>query len=388
MTQQASVVVPLFDPMRRVVRVSTDGDDSLDRLLSSSTKGAYQRDFSRERVGWLARAAAHHIEHCPPYARLAAASGFHPSTLDGTADLARIPLLPSSMFKKKTVVSSCTGDVLVCRSSGTGGTVSRVHRDEPTMERFIASLLHGSAEFYERHEGRRGFVLGPHTDEAETLWFSYVLGLLDLSFDTDFFVRDETFRCRELAEALANLGADVQPLIIGPPRLILELCRWLIARGERLDLSRRSGLVVTAGGWKSHLAHAISREELTALVTDALGVAPDAVRDAFNMVELNSVLFECEHRRKHVPPWLEVIVRNPSDMSCAAPGEEGVLTYLDPSPTSYPGFVFSDDLGRLSSDSCECGRFGRTLALSRRLTKVEERGCALKLDRYTQGENQ
>lgn len=375
------------DERARVVRVTTDDNDSLERMLSGATKDAYRRDFADERLGWIARAVARHIESCPAYARLAAAAKFRPEQLQSLRDLERVPLVPASLFKKQTVMANCVGDVLNCRSSGTKGVVSAIYRDEPTMERFVAGLLHSSAEFYERHEGRRGFVLGPTTEEAGTLWFSYVLGLLDLAYDTEFFVRNEEFQAEALAEALSTLPPDTQPLVVGPPLLIVNFCRWLLAEAKPIDLSGCDGFVVTAGGWKSHRAEAVDREELTQIVTEAFGIEPSAVRDVFNMVELNSLLFECEHRRKHVPPWLEIIVRNPSDMSRARPGEEGVLTYLDPTPLSYPGFIFSEDLGRLSDEPCACGRVGPTMTLSRRLSNVDERGCALKMDRYSRSQS-
>ena len=275
-------------PEACLIRVSTDGDDSLDRLLSGSWKGAYDRDFADERLVWIAKAASHHIEHCPLYARLAAGSRFSPDQLQSTSDLMRVPLVPASLFKKKSVVSLVSGDLLRCRSSGTKGSVSEICRDEPTMERFVAGLLHGSAEFYERHEGRHGFVLGPSTEEAGTLWFSYVLSLLDLAFDTNFFVRNEKLLPEELASALSNLAPGTQPLLVGPPVLVVDFCNWLLSRGQRLDLSACNALVVTAGGWKSHSERAIDRTDLTMLVIDALGVEALAVRDIYNMARTST----------------------------------------------------------------------------------------------------
>lgn len=369
-----------------LVRVSSDDGDLLDRLLSGSCK-SYDRDYASERLEWVKSAVSHHITNCPPYARLAAGSGFSPEQLRVTADLARVPLVPSSLFKKRSIVSTVSGQLLTCKSSGTKGTVSEICRDEPTMERFVAGMLHGAAEFYDRlHDGRRGFVLGPCTDEAGTLWFSYALSLLDLSFDTDFFVRNDEFRVDELESALSELEAGIHPLIVGPPVLLMDFCLWLQSRGRKLNLRERNALVITAGGWKSFSARAIDRAELCELVTDTLGVDPEAVRDIYNMVELNSQLFECEKNRKHVPPWLEVIVRDPSDLNPVGAGEEGVLTFLDPTPTSYPGFIFSDDVGRIDTGRCSCGRIGRTLTIVRRLSKVEERGCALQMGRYSRGE--
>ncbi len=374
---------PRFD----AVRVSTESDSLLDQVLSSAVK-PYDRDLAAERVEWIVDAAALHIDHCTQYARLAAASGFKPHRIRDADDLERVPLIPSSLFKKQAVLSRVRGEVLECRSSGTQGMQSVVHRDQPTMERFVAGMLHGAREFYERHEVREAFVLGPSTEEAGTLWFSYVLGLLDLAFETSFFVRDDEFRPDELAASLCDLAPGTQPVIVGPPPLVSDFCCWVTAEGIALDLSGCHGMVVTAGGWKVRDAERIERDELTELVTQTLRVGPESVRDFFNMVELNTVVFECEHRQKHVPPWIEVIARRPYDMRRADPGEEGVLTYLDPTATSYPGFVFSDDLGRVSPGPCKCGRVGATVVLSRRLTKVDERGCALKMERYVKGRGQ
>jgi long-chain-fatty-acid---luciferin-component ligase len=371
---------PRFD----AVRVSTESDSLLDQVLSSSVKG-YERDFSAERVEWIADAAALHVEQCAQYARLAAASGFKPHQVRNTEDLEGIPLIPSSLFKRQAVLSRVCGEVIECRSSGTQGTQSVIHRDQPTMERFVAGMLHGAKEFYERHEVRQAFVLGPPTEEAGTLWFSYVLGLLDLAFETSFFVHEDEFRPDELAASLCELQPGTQPVIVGPPPLVSDFCCWVASDGIALNLSGCQGMVVTAGGWKVRDAERIERDELTALVTETLGVVPELVRDFFNMVELNTVLFECEHRQKHVPPWVEVIARRPYDMRRADPGEEGVLTYLDPTAGSYPCFIFSDDIGRVLPGPCKCGRVGATIALSRRLNKIEERGCALKMQRYAKG---
>jgi len=171
--------------------------------------------------------------------------------------------------------------------------------------------------------------------------------------------------------------------VVAPPGLLLDFLAWMEERGERLDLGARDGYVVTAGGWKRREDEAVSRSELSDLVEERLGIQRSRIRDAYNMVELNTLLLECEHGRKHIPPWLVVLARRPADMSVADPGEEGVLSFLDPTAVSYPCFVLSDDLGEVHRGPCECGRAGETLLISRRLDSVEQRGCGLKLERYS-----
>ncbi|HEV3001880.1 MAG TPA: hypothetical protein VGW75_14155 [Solirubrobacteraceae bacterium] len=336
----------------------------------------------RRRVEWIAAAAEHHLAASPLLRRLADHQGFSPDALRATGDLASVPLLSSGLFKRADVASAATGAVRLCLSSGTRGSRSVVPRDEPTLERFVGTVLHGLREFHGHTDAREALVLSPPRAEVEDLWFAYVLTLVELLYDTRFFVRDGELRVGELYEALAGLDAATQPTIVAPPGLLLDLLRWMEERSLRVDLAAREGSVVTAGGWKRREAEAVDRGELTALAEGRLGVRPERVTDAFNMVELNTVLFECERARKHVPPWLAAIPRRPSDLAPAEPGEMGLLSFLDPTATSYPAFVLSDDFGEVDAGGCPCGRAGETVSITRRLATVEQRGCGLKLDRY------
>lgn len=372
------------EPSRGPVYLRADRFEALDHLLFEADEVRVYADLARERVEWVAATASLHIEHCAPYARLAKAQRFDPDELRRTGDLASVPLVTSSMFKKRKLHGPLEGEVLECTSSGTLGSKSVVCRDRPTMERFVGTVLYGYRHLYEQNENRRGFALSPETNQATDLWFAYVLGLFDLAFDTSFYVENGAFEPARLYEDLASLDAGVQPFIAGPPPLVRDFVRWIAAQKHTLDLGRRDALIVTAGGWKSRQAEAITRDKLTAEIEQVLGVQPSSVRDCFNMVELNTVIMECEQRAKHVPPWLTVIARRAEDMRPAPAGEVGLLSYLDPTARSFPCFVLSDDWGTVEDVACPCGRTGPTLRIDRRVSSVEERGCALKMERYGQ----
>jgi long-chain-fatty-acid---luciferin-component ligase len=356
---------------------------SLDCEIYEAT-GSYTTDSLARRVGWIAASVEHHLANSEVYRRVAHAREFDLARLRETGDLSLVPVISSGTFKRRRVESITGASVKDCTSSGTSGSTSIVPRDSATLERYAGTILHGTREMIGQLERRRAFVLGPTIEEAGDLWFSYALSLAQLLHDTDYFVRNGVFDPRGLHRALRELEDEIEsPVLVAPPALLLELVSWMEREGERLDLQGREFYSLTAGGWKRRASEMVSRDDLTAKVADRLGIAPERQRDLFNMVELNTVIFECEHHRKHIPSWLEIIVRRPANLSVASSGEEGILTYLDPTPLSYPGFIMSDDFGSVGSAPCPCGRGGRTMKVHRRLASIEERGCGLKMDRYS-----
>jgi long-chain-fatty-acid---luciferin-component ligase len=267
-------------------------------------------------------------------------------------------------------------------SSGTQGSQSRVARDHVTLERFVGSTRTQIDLLLEPWDEAQVCNLGPDTGEANDLWFAYVMSILDLILPSTHYVHGDVFYPASVIADLQSLAADTQPIIVGPPVLFLHLLDFMERRDIRLRLGACNGLIVTAGGWKRFNDEAIARHVLTERLVDRFGVAgPPQVRDAFNMVELNTVMLECENHRKHIPPWLVVLVRDPGTLEPVCDGAPGLISYLDPTANSYPGFILSDDFGRASQEPCACNRTGPTLEIVRRVRRIESRGCALKMDR-------
>lgn len=333
------------------------------------------------RIRWIRDAVQSHLEGNVVFARLAAAAHFDVERIQSVQDMPAIPVLSSGLFKKIAIRTQTGSPARACLSSGTRGTQSVVYRDETTIERFVGTVLSGLRKAGLHSNSREGFILAPAVDDSPGTWFTYVLGLTEMLYDTRFYVSEETFRPEALYRDLRTRAADSHPVIVGPPSLVLEFLNWMAYREVRLDLGDADGHVVTAGGWKSFTGH-ISREELTSRIGEYLRIGPRACRDAFNMVELNTVIFECAERRKHLPPWLTVLVRDPRTLEVLPAGDTGILSYLDPTATSYPCFILSDDFGVLREDPCPCGERGQTLEITRRIAVIEERGCSRKMSHY------
>jgi long-chain-fatty-acid---luciferin-component ligase len=361
-----------------------DAVNNLDDLLFQTSR-LFERpaEWAREQqLRHIIDAFAWHYERNEPYRAYCERLGVAPGDVADDADLSRIPLVPSSQFKLSDVVTSPLEAVVkVCTSSGTLGSISRVHRDEQTLYRFLGSIQCSIDQVLTLTDAY-GLHLGPSREEAGDLWISYVLSIADLLYPTDNFVRDGVFDPAAVIARLRDVKADYGTVVlVGPPIMFLELLAFASERGIILDHCENL-MVITAGGWKRFSGQAISRTALEAGLSERFrGLDPRNVRDSFNMVELNTGIAECEWHAKHIPPWLRMTALEPRTMQPAAEHAVGLLAFLDPTPTSYPGFVLTDDLARIQQAPCRCGRPGPTLEIVRRIRSVEARGCALKIDR-------
>jgi long-chain-fatty-acid---luciferin-component ligase len=366
--------------------VDTVGTVDLVEHVLYGEEDIYHWPFERRRVFQveaLRDAFAFHYDNCPVFRRVCLTDGLRPDDITTDEDLLRVPLIPSSVFKSLEVRSVPeTAVVKLCRSSGTRGRVSRVPRDETSLERFLGSIRISVEQLFDFKPDARIFNLGPDTDEAGDVWFAYVMSLLSLLRPTTDYVVDGRFHAERLLADLETLPRRTQAFIVGPPFLFVALMDVLAQQGRALKLGERPVFLLTAGGWKRASGQEIGREEFLARCRTCLGVEDGRnIRDAYNLVELNTVIFECELGAKHVPPWVKALALNPETLAPKAPGETGLLAFWDALPKGYPGFILTDDFGQVDERDCRCGRSGPTMTFGRRVELAPERGCALALDR-------
>jgi long-chain-fatty-acid---luciferin-component ligase len=353
------------------------GEDDPYRWNPSRTRLFQSRIFSES--------FAFHYANCQSYQRYCVVEGVSPAALTMPEDIVRIPLIPASMFKEQ-IIQSVGADAIakVCQSSGTQGSISRVPRDGTSLERFVGSIRLSAEMLLDLRVRAHMFNLGPDTDAAGDIWLPYVMSLISLLRPATHYVVDGVLELRRLVDDLVALDEEVQPIIVGPPIFVVYLLRFLEDEGIVLDLGVHRGLLVTGGGWKTHTDEQVDSAAFRAWCTHQLGLDDFAVRDAYNLVEVNTVILECEAARKHVPPWLVVAALDAEAQEPVPPGEMGVLAYWDALPTSYPGFILTDDFGAVDSSGCACGRAGPTMRFLRRVTASDDRGCARAMDRDTE----
>lgn len=360
-----------------------DPVSDLDQLIFGSQDpfALEEKEEERIRVASVAAAVADHAARDDRYAALLRRRGVQAENLRDSADLDQVPQIPTSAFKRRPSPFPPPTGARESRSSGTQGTLSVVWRDRTTIERLLGSVRAGIRLIDDWTEDEAQILnLGPDRDEAGSLWFAYVMSLLELVYPTTHCVRGGAFNTAWTLDRLqAALEESAHVGIVGPPFLMVELAEAAEVEHVRLDGERLT--VVTAGGWKRASGQSLDRQPFEELLASGLGIENrHQMRDAFNQVELNSVLFECRAGRKHVPPWVHVTVREPVRLEPCPPGTPGLLSYLDASAQSFPCFILADDIGVLNEGSCECERAGRTIEVLRRVRRDESWGCALKMD--------
>ncbi|MEV1330430.1 hypothetical protein AB0J20_12740 [Micromonospora costi] len=334
----------------------------------------------------LADAFRYHFDRNEFFRAQCDAEGTTPDHVARRADLPRIPLLPVSMFKRPDahvlLTAPLTDIELEIRSTGTGGVPSVARRDTTTVTRAVTGIFGSYREFFALSKGA-GLFLCPSTAETPEMGMVKVFNLLNGVFDDHvYLVKDYAFDPEEALEYLRRWDGEMTRHVVGPPFLINRLLRYLELEDVEVKLDPES-MVITLGGWKRYTGESISREEFDGKIERYLGVAADRIRDMYGMIESNMLAVECEHHRKHVPPWCYVSIRDVTDASVELPaGQTGGIAILDALNTAYPGFLLSDDVGEVDESGCPCGRTGQTVTFRRRRQGAELGCCAVSIEKF------
>ena len=326
----------------------------------------------------------YHYNNCEKYRIFCKSRDFSPDKLKGFSDLSKIPLLPIGVFKKYDLLSVDKQDIsIIAKSSGTTGSVSRVYRDKITIDR----LTKGVFKMVDwMTEGRKGFVgaLVPPPGENDAWIIQSSSMIFPKYFDrVEHFIRGGRIDINYMMKILSDPDLPKPRHLFGPPFAYLMLAEALQKNSITIKLDEGS-LIVTGGGWKSFEDKSIPKDTFRGIVSRLFSIPVQNIRDSLSCAEINSWITDCRCFKKHVPPWLHVSIRDPENPDEeVGVGEEGLIAYLDPLAHSYPGFILTDDVGKIiveENEVCECGSIGPCLHENvRRAKGAEARGCALRL---------
>jgi long-chain-fatty-acid---luciferin-component ligase len=371
--------------------VPVSSDWTVDKFLHIKNPWALDPELQRELlVQSIKEAVVYHYDHNRLYKRLCDNRKFNPQSIESTQDFIRIPVISTQAFKSGLDLLSIPKDdvVIINKSSGTSGRPSLVPRDRITVDRFKQSIKQIIRNIQPIHQGFLA-MMSPSFEDYKELTMAYMSQIgCELADNHEFYMKNFTFNPADVVKAL-NSVKERPVWIGGGPMLIMSLAKWIESTGQRIETLTELSGVSSGGGFKTHTGESISRQQYNAVVSQAFGVDEKNIRDAYGMTELNAFAMECEHHMKHLPPWIHVSIRNPSNFDEELPaGEEGLPVFLDPLAHSYPGFIIADDIAKLalgSNEMCSCGKPGIAFSTDvRRAEGAEEKGCGRQVDSLRQ----
>ena len=330
---------------------------------------------------------AYHIRHCPEYRAICARLRFDPAELRTMDDLARIPVLPTLFFKRKTLFSMPEWRMAMqVTSSGTSGKFSRIGFDWGCILAEVPMVLrlgfrHGLVSLKPANYVVLGYRPHPdnHTGVTRTMY--------SLTFFAPPLRRFYALRRRDgayvpdldgAAEALVRFAGSPQPTrIVGFPSYL-----WFgLQRMEELELRvtlKPGSRIILAGGWKQHAGRQVDKQVLYARALRVLGVPEENINELFGAVEHPIFYNACRHHRFHVPIYGRILIRNPATLEPLPMGKVGLINLISPLMTATPTLsVMTDDLGWLEPvESCGCGISTPVLNILGRVGMADIQTCA------------
>ena len=338
-------------------------------------------DFSRSqavREPWLvpelATLTRHHLEHCPEYARWVR-SMFGPAR--DWSRLEDLPWLPVGVFKIHSPISVPeTTIVATVTSSGTGGQPSRVRLDSATADAQARAL---AAIMARLTGGARLPLLILDSDAVLAQRSAYsaraagILGMMRLGRETVFALDgDMALRAEAVAEFLRRWG-DGPVLVFGFTYIVwAHAVPALVAAGLRLPAG---AVLVHGGGWKALSDRAVDGATFKRRLAEDIGLL--RVHSYYGMAEqVGGICLEGEDGLLHPPPFVDILIRDPSTLAPLPPGRPGLIQIVSLLPRSYPGHsLLTEDMGMVHAiDTKEWG--GKAFSVQGRLARAELRGCS------------
>lgn len=299
-------------------------------------------------------------------------------------ELSEIPLINVNTFKDVRSHELLTAKIqdieLEMHSTGTSGIPSVARRDKKSVDNATLGILAMYREFFGISRGM-GLFLFPPTKEMPEMALAKALNIFAGYLDgSENIVQNLLFNSEDAMNKLLEWEGKHTRHIFGPPFLIYRFLKYLIRNNIKLNLDK-SSLVVTVGGWKQFTGQEIPRKEFNRICCEMFNIPEENIRDIYGLVEANMVATECKFHNKHVPPWVHVSIRDINDPSKEVEkGKKGIVAILDPSLSSYPGFILTEDVGKIENFECECGRKGQIIKFISRLKGAEVGCCAINLE--------
>ncbi|HXP61018.1 MAG TPA: hypothetical protein VN829_11030 [Dongiaceae bacterium] len=372
--------------LRRVIRASTRRGPARAR----TPLGAESETEPRPSRACLAEAKFNSLalelfrlqfEQNAPYRRICQARGVSP---EDATDWSHIPAVPAAAFKEFEL--SCLPPeertAVFCSSGTTGQRPGRHFHNEESLALYRASLTPWfEANVLDGGCGMDDWQLSVLTPGPEAAPHSSLVHMFEavrrqLGSPASAFlgqaVADGAWRL-DLEAAVAALRSSVRSgrplLLLGTAFMFVSLLDHLATQGLQFALPPRSRLMET-GGYKGR-SRALPAEELRALITGRLGIAPALIIREYGMSELGSQAYAGppgSARPFRFPGWVRVQIISPETGQEVTEGQTGLIRVFDLANAFSVLAVQTEDLAVRCADGFE---------LLGRAALAEPRGCSL-----------
>lgn len=388
----------------------------VDELLDRGTD-LYYEDLEKAkklRLKAIKETMNHQFKNCNLYRKWCKQKGFDPRRdLKTYEDVKDIPYLTTANFKK----SSGRPKDLLCvpeediyfwaLSSGTSGDPSMVGRSLLQLKRFDK----GFQTVLQDQVGLKDYKWTlffapplPHipADQKVEQPSSHFMRMFELAMRSPMENRVFALKMAEgEVSAAKKFALDVEkvmgflkkpPADLGQgwiggsiPLLYAGFKKMYEANGEPFNVGKDTKIAV-GGGWKSFTGKKVEPSKFREDLSEILGIPKSSIIDGYQFTETDVVIAECKYFNKHVPPWADVIIRDPDTMEPVETGKEGLINVINPAAHSYAGLsILQDDIGRIvMDDGCECGRKGKVLEIKGRAVGAEAKGCGAQVAEMTE----
>lgn len=358
--------------------------DKLDGLLELEPYAVSHDEKKTPFMDAIRQVTLHHYSSCLPYQKLCDSRQFSPDQFNQIEEL---PYLPTSIFKDALILSVPEESIIrnIKSSATSTGRPSVVGLDKDTNKRQIKCF--NKAVTDRIGSKRYKFVI---LDEPSSIGGGNIVSARSSTIRSLLFCSKESHTClvaegaklrldgSKLDALLREAEKSNEEIIIFGFTFILyqHVIRPLIEAGKKYQLE--GSKVIHIGGWKKLEAEKVTSEKLIADCCLVFGVAEKNVIDFYGFTEQSGLIYpSCEAGFRHTPVWTEVIVRDPLSLKPLPHCEQGLLQFITPIQTSYPGHsVLTEDVGFVNGlDDCSCGRKGTTFKMVGRAADAEIRGC-------------
>ena len=297
-----------------------------------------------------------------------------------------IPYLPASIFKQIDFFSIKKKEVfrIISSSSTSGKKPSKIHLDKFNNKNWTFSLQRllidriGNKKFHtllldENSSLHNGQKLSARSSMSQAIMPNSESVTTLLNRDQNNQIYLDLKKTKNFLKINKNKN-----ILIFAFTYVLYKNFLLELKKNKIKFNHTNLVIVHAGGWKKLEQEKVGNEKLKSLCCDIFGMKKKNIIDLYGFTEQGGLLYpDCEYGNKHLPVWSSLIVRDKFTLQKLDFEKIGLLQFLTPIQTSYPGHsILTQDLGFINKNKCKCNRTSPSFkVVGRNDSEIEVRGC-------------